>query len=231
MTVSYSAEEIGRVFGIPNRGQEVEKISMTVADKKKWLKLMCQKDLTSLEWEGILKNSRGLKKIFIANGEWRCVVDLVKSKLTTDSRTSDIALWMLPIVDGLYKGQTYNWAKFLSDRLREFMELKHKAFYVPHHTVALFLEAVRTQVSSEHRGTLVPTSRVELYKPAMTYWLHLDTLDAGSHNGGEPKKKKPKQTIVIEEVEEEDDESSEEGSYMDSSSSDSQEAEICLSHL
>ena len=47
---------------------------------------------------------------------------------------------------------------------------------MPHHAVALFLEAVRLQVSSEHRGTLVPTSRVEPYRPAMTYWLHLDTL-------------------------------------------------------
>ena len=67
--VSYSAEEISRVFKIPNRGQEVEKSSLTIEDKKKWLKLMCQKDLTSLEWERILKNSRGLKKIFIANDE------------------------------------------------------------------------------------------------------------------------------------------------------------------
>ena len=47
-----------------------------------------------------------------------CVVDLVKSKLTAGSHTSDIALWMLPVVDGLHKGQTYNWAKFISETVR-----------------------------------------------------------------------------------------------------------------
>ena len=108
VTVSYSIEEISMVFGIPNRGKEIEKNSMTVEEKKKWLKLLCRKDHTSLEWEGILKNSRGLKKIFIENDEWLCVVDLVKSKLTAGSRTFDISLWMLLVVDGLYKGQTYN---------------------------------------------------------------------------------------------------------------------------
>lgn len=96
MTVSYSAKEISRVLGISNRGQELEKTLMTVEDKKKWLKLMCRKDLTSLKWEGILKNSRGLKKFFIVNDEWRCIVDLVKSKLTAGSCTLDMPFGCCP---------------------------------------------------------------------------------------------------------------------------------------
>ena len=70
VTISYSGEEISRVFGIPNRGQKLDKTLMIVEDKKKWLKLMCRKDLSNLKWEGILKNSRGLKKVFIVNDEW-----------------------------------------------------------------------------------------------------------------------------------------------------------------
>lgn len=183
-----------------------------------------------MEWEGILKNSRGLRKVFIATKEWHCVVDLVKSKLTAGSCTSDIALWMLPVVDGLAKGQLYNWAQLLSGQLWEFLELRHKAFYMPHYSVSLFLEAVRLQVSSEHQGTLVPASRVEPYRPTMTYWLHLDTLGVGFHSHGEPTKKKARQAVVAEE--DEDQVSSEDAeSDTDSSSFDSQAAEIRLSHL
>ncbi len=91
------------------------------------------------------------------------MADLVKSKLTASSRTSDIALWLLLVVDGLFQGQIYKWVQLLSSRLREFLEMWHKAFYMPLHAVALFLEAVRLQVSSECHVTLVPTSIVELY--------------------------------------------------------------------
>lgn len=56
---------------------------------------------------------------------------------------------------------------------------------MPHHTIALFLEVVRTQAAAEHRGELVPINRVEPYKPAMTYWVHMVTFRARSR-GGEP---------------------------------------------
>ena len=101
------------------RDGKLSKDPMTREDKQKWLKLLCRQDLTNEEWEGILKNSWGLRKVFIANEEWRCVVDLVKSKLTAGSCTSDIALWMLPVVEGLSKGQIYKWAQLLSKTMKE----------------------------------------------------------------------------------------------------------------
>ena len=61
------------------------KTLMTIEEKKKVLGLMCKNNLLKQEWEGILKNSRGLKKVFIANEEWRCIMDLVKRKFTTGS--------------------------------------------------------------------------------------------------------------------------------------------------
>lgn len=99
LTISYSTKEINKVFGIPNQGQELTKALMSMEERKKWLRLISMNDLTKQEWEGNLKNIRGLKKVFIANEEWRCIADLVKRKLTVENRILDIALWMLPVVD------------------------------------------------------------------------------------------------------------------------------------
>ncbi len=64
----------------------------------------------------------------------------------------------------------------------------------------------------------------------MTYWLHLDTLGVGSQGYGEPTKKKAQQAVVVEE--DEDQVNFEDTARdTDSSSSDSQEAKIFLSHL
>lgn len=117
-----------------------------------------------------------MKKSYLTSPEWRCVLDIIKSKLTVASRASDVAIWMLRLMHGLSNGKIYNWGRVLSSRVKEAMLLKHKTLYVPHHLIALFLEALRTQVALENRGGFVASSRVEPYKPAMHYWLHLDTF-------------------------------------------------------
>ena len=108
--------------------------------------MICRDDLTEKEWESILSknNSMGLKKASIVNAKWRCIVDLVKRKITGGSQTSNIAIWMLPYVNGLIMGSIYNWAQLLFERMKEFVELRHTTFYMPHHVIAIFLEALHT---------------------------------------------------------------------------------------
>lgn len=72
------------------------------------------------------------------------MLDVIKSRLTGASRTFDTAVPMIALMDGLWNGTVYNWATVLSDRINEFFTLKHKAFYMPFHTIGIFLDAVCT---------------------------------------------------------------------------------------
>lgn len=160
-------------------------------------------------------------------------MDILKSKLTAASRASNVAIWMLSVMYGLSNGKIYNWGRALSSRVTEAMLLKHKTLYVPHHIIALFLEALRTQVALENRGGFVASSRVEPYKPAMYYWLHLDTFTVVATETTPRKKARQELAGSMEDGGEEDNnsdeevETREEETYI-SSSSKEDEGEFCM---
>lgn len=71
---------------------KAQKISPNFKDKL--LKLMCRDDLTQAELASLQHTSKshGLKKSFLREGIWRCLVDVLKSRLMGASRASDIAM-------------------------------------------------------------------------------------------------------------------------------------------
>lgn len=69
-------------------------------------------------------------------------MDVVKRKLTRLSSSFDIAIWMLKLVNDLMNERVYSWGHVLLESIREFFHLMHKTFYMPHHTIALLLEAL-----------------------------------------------------------------------------------------
>lgn len=145
----------------------------------------------------------------------------MKSRLTGARRASNIVVPMIALMNGLRNGMVYDWASILSDRIHEFLMLKHKAFYMPFHAIGLFLEVVRTQVPSE-RHVWKTQNRVDPSRPPIFYWTHLDTF-IGSGDI-QPSRKQTRQQVVASESElesaEEEESNAGEGS-MDTSSSSS----------
>lgn len=99
-------------------------------EKRKLLQLVCQSDLTHEQWKGLWSNTnnRGVKKIYIATTEWRCILDQIKSRLMDASRASDIAIWMICLMNGITLGTIYDWASMFLERIKEFLTLEHKTF-------------------------------------------------------------------------------------------------------
>lgn len=60
----------------------------------------------------------------------------------------------------------------------EFMMLQYKKFYMPHHAIGLFLDAVCTQITPGSQP-LEPQGRVAPDQPPIFYWSHLDVLAHG----------------------------------------------------
>lgn len=94
--MSFASTKFTRVFGIPGvQGKKVDKAQKISPDlKDKLLKLMCRDDLTQTELDSLERASkgRGLRKSFLREGIWRCLVDVLKSRLMGASRASDMAM-------------------------------------------------------------------------------------------------------------------------------------------
>lgn len=84
--------------------------------------------------------------------EWKCLLDLIKSRLTGASQASDIVVWMVGLMIGLHTGKVYNWAMRLLECIWEFMCLKHKAFYMTPHTIGQLLDSIFNQVPLDNWG-------------------------------------------------------------------------------
>lgn len=119
-------------------------------------------DLTPKEFESVVKGtkSQGLRRDVIKEGHWRCIMDVIKSRLTGASRASD-TLPQITFMNGIMNGIVYDWATVLADRMEEFMTLEHQTFYMPHHAISLFLEASLHQIPADNfevppRGKLGP---------------------------------------------------------------------------
>lgn len=65
-----------------------------------------------------------------------CILDVMK--ITGVTRAPDIALPHV-CMNKIKNGVVYDWASLLADRMK-FMMLQHRTFYLPHHTMGLFLE-------------------------------------------------------------------------------------------
>lgn len=126
----------------------------------------------------------------MAKGVWRCLLSAVKSRLTGASRASDIAIAQIVLMNGLHNGVVYDWASLLADRMDEFMTLQYKKFYMPHHAIGLFLDAVCTQITPGSQP-LEPQGRVAPDQPPIFYWSHLDVLAHGAEARLGTKRKKP----------------------------------------
>lgn len=63
-------------------------------EQKERLIRMISKNPTPVEWVSLadVSKSSGLKKSFVAKQDWRCLMDVVKSRLTSSIRASDIAI-------------------------------------------------------------------------------------------------------------------------------------------
>lgn len=144
MRVSFKPEDFRRVFGIPEKGASATKPTKKLTREKKWLMdLVCRYDLMKEQWKSAWADSRGMKRAFIAPGKWRTLMDLVKSRLTRPSHASDIAIWMIGLMNGIRCGKVYNWGQLLAERIHDFLRLEHKTFYMCHHAINLFLDDVR----------------------------------------------------------------------------------------
>ena len=149
MMVSFKPRDFTRVFGIPSPEGKVEIKNHKLSQewKEHWIRLVgC--DLTLEEMDSMVKGSkcRGLRQDFIWEGHWRCIMDVIKSRLTGVSRSSDIALPQVVFMNGIMQGTVYDWAIVLADRMEDFMTLQHRTFFMLHHVIGLFLEAAANQI-------------------------------------------------------------------------------------
>ena len=93
LVISYKATYFTRVFGIPRpNGKKIEPRKISKEAKIFLIKLVCgdvpeAKQATLVE----TSNGRGLKKSNIQEGHWRCLMNVVKSRLTRSNRESDIS--------------------------------------------------------------------------------------------------------------------------------------------
>ena len=58
--------------------------------------------------DGYRNNRRGLQKDFIRESHWRCIMDVIKSRLTGASRALDIALSQIAFMNGIMNGIVYD---------------------------------------------------------------------------------------------------------------------------
>ena len=72
---------------------------------------------------------RGLKKSNIQEGHWRCLMDIVKSRLIGSSHASNISFPHVAMMNGILHGRIYDWAALLAERMLEFMTLQHDILY------------------------------------------------------------------------------------------------------
>ena len=101
-------------------------------------------------------------------------MDVIKSRLTGVSRASDIVLSYIVFMNGIMNGTVYDWAIVLADRMEEFMTLQHRTFFMPHHAIGLFLEAIVNQLPLDDFE--VPSKgKLAEGEPPIFYWRHLDT--------------------------------------------------------
>ena len=117
MTVSFKPKDFTMVFGILGPGgQKVDTKTRKLSQecKEYWVKLVSC-DLTSEEIEFVVKGgkSRGLRRDFIQEGHWRCIMDVIKSKLTGATWASDIAFPQIVFMNGIMNGTVNDWALFL----------------------------------------------------------------------------------------------------------------------
>ncbi|XP_059066290.1 type 2 DNA topoisomerase 6 subunit B-like [Cryptomeria japonica] len=78
-----------------SQGKKIDKNQKPSANfKEMLLKLMCRSDLTQREHDNLKHASkgRGMKKTSLREGEWKCLLDVLKSRLIGASRASDIAI-------------------------------------------------------------------------------------------------------------------------------------------
>ena len=180
LIVSFKPADFTRVFGIPGHAQGGRKIEskpkkMTRETKIQLIQLVCE-DLSPAEQEALLDTSRGrgLKKSNIQKGYWRCLMDIVKSRLTGSSRASDISFPHVAMMNGILNGRVYDWATLLAERMSEFMTLQHRTFYMPHYAIGLFLDTTARMIPMDvleaKPGPLAPG------EPPIMQWRHLDTL-------------------------------------------------------
>ena len=126
--ISFRAVDFTRVFGILGHAQGGRKIS-SKPKKLDWevkaqlVELVCGK-LSEVESEALMGSSKGgeLKKSDV-QGHWRCLMDLVKSRLTSSSRASNISFLEVTMMNDIMNGRVYDWAFLLVERMNEFMRL------------------------------------------------------------------------------------------------------------
>ena len=49
-------------------------------------------------------------------------------------------------MNDIMNGTVYDWATVLTDRMKEFMTLQHRTFYMSYHAIGLFLEVALHQI-------------------------------------------------------------------------------------
>ena len=78
--------------------------------KLKLLELVC-KDQVQQQKDALTQTSRrrGLQKSDIREGHWRCLMDVIKSRITGSSRASDIFFPLVSMMNGLMNGRVYDW--------------------------------------------------------------------------------------------------------------------------
>lgn len=178
MTVSFKPRDFTRVLGILGpSGKKVELGNRKLSENQKehWIRLV-GRDLSPEEMDSVIKGSkcRGLRRDFIREGPWRCIMDVIKSRLTGVTRASDIALPQVVFMNGIMQGTVYDWASVLADRMEEFVILQHRTFFMPHHAIGLFLEAAVNQIPMDDFEA-PPQGKLTLGEPLIFYWRHLDT--------------------------------------------------------
>ena len=124
MTVSFKPNDFTRVFGIPGPGGrkvDIKTHKLSQERKEHWVKLVSH-DLTTEELDLVLNGgkSRALRHDFIQEGHWRCIIDVIKSRLTGATRASNIALPQIVLMNSIMNGIVYDWMTVLADRMEEF---------------------------------------------------------------------------------------------------------------
>lgn len=178
MTVSFKPKDFTRAFGIPGPGGrkvEIKNHKLSQERKEYWIQLV-GRDLTPEDMESMVKGSkcRGLRRDLIWEGHWRCIIDVIKSKLTGATRASNIALPHIVFMNGTMNDMVYDWATVLANRMEEFMTLQHCTFFMPHHAIGLFLDAAVNQIPMDDFEA-PPWRKLAQGEPPIFYWRHLDT--------------------------------------------------------
>jgi hypothetical protein len=174
VVISFRAADFTRVFGIPGtQGAKIEYKKIPKEEKLLLIRLVCG-DVPVKDQEELAKTSsgRGLRRTSVQEGQWRCLMDVVKSRLTGSSRASDISFPQVSLMNGIMNGRVYDWATLLAERMHEFMTLQHRTFYMPHYAIGLFLDAT-VRVIPIDKLEVKPTPLAPGEPPIMQ-WKHLD---------------------------------------------------------